>query len=101
MNDEWNISERRALECVRSGPYELRTGDRVCIRPRARADILDIALAGKTATIETIEQDFDDRVYLALTVDDDPGADLGEARMIGHRFYFRPEEVAPLDASKG
>ena len=35
-------------------------------RPRARADIIDIALTGKVATIETIEQDFDDRVYVRL-----------------------------------
>ncbi len=30
-----------------------------------------------TATVEAIEQDFEGRVYLAVTVDDDPGKDLG------------------------
>ncbi|HEY4310268.1 MAG TPA: hypothetical protein VGN12_12530 [Pirellulales bacterium] len=96
MNDPWDFSERRILECVQAGPYELRLGDRVRIRPRARADIFDMALAGKSATIDSIEQDFENRVYLALTIDDDPGADLGQARMIGHRFFFAPEEVEPV-----
>ena len=51
---------------------------------------------GKTATIEAIEQDYEGRVYLAVTVDDDPGKDLGALRQPGHRFFFQPEEVEPL-----
>ncbi len=74
----------------------LKPGDRVRLRPRGRADIFDIALAGMTATIEAVEQDFDGRVYLAVTVDDDPGKDLGALRQPGHRFFFAPEEVEPL-----
>ena len=31
-----------------------------------------------------------------MTVEDDPGRDLGEERQIGHRFFFSPEEVEPL-----
>ncbi len=54
---------------------------------------------GRRATIESIEQDFEDRVYLAVTVDDDPGRDLGLLRQPGHRFFFSPEEVEPLGAS--
>ena len=64
--------------------------------PGGRADIMDMALAGRTATVEAIEQDFEGRVYLAVTVDDDPGKDLGLLRQPGHRFFFRPEEVEPL-----
>ena len=70
-------------------------GDRVRLAA-ARADILDLVLAGKAATVEAIEQDFEGRVYLAVTVDDDPGKDLGMLRQPGHRFFFRPEEVEPL-----
>ena len=51
------------------------------------------------ATIESIEQDFEDKVYLAVTVDDDPGTDLGLLRQPGHRFFFSPDEVEPLGAS--
>jgi hypothetical protein len=32
----------------------------------------------------------------AVTVDDDPGRNLGAPRQPGHRFLFRPEEVEPL-----
>jgi hypothetical protein len=88
--------DRRRLECVHVGPAEIRAGDRVRLRPRGRADIMDLALAGLTATVESIEQDFEGRVYLAVTVDDDPGKDFGALRQPGHRFFFRPEEVEPL-----
>jgi hypothetical protein len=89
-------SDPKRLECIHVGRSEIRKGDRVRLRPRARADILDLALAGKTATVEAIEQDYDGRAYLAVTVDDDPGRDLGALRQPGHRFFFLPEEVEPL-----
>jgi hypothetical protein len=101
--DSWDIeADRRRVECVHIGAAEIRAGDRVRIKATAgmnpaarRADILDMALAGKTATVETIEQDYDGRIYLAVTVDDDPGRDLGMLRQPGHRFFFQPEEVEP------
>jgi hypothetical protein len=31
-----------------------------------------------------------------VTVDDDPGRDLGAEGNTGHRFFFAPEEVEPL-----
>jgi hypothetical protein len=94
---DWNPeADRRRLECLHIGPAEVRPGDRVRLRPRGRADILDLALAGKTATVQAIEQDYDGRAYLAVTVDEDPGKDLGALRQPGHRFFFSPEEVEPL-----
>jgi hypothetical protein len=89
-------ADRRTVECVHVGPAELREGDRVRLRPSGRADNLDLALMGRAATIESIEQDFEGRIYLAVTVDDDPGRDLGRLRQPGHRFFFRPEDVEPL-----
>ena len=95
--DNWGPEDdRRRLECIHVGPAEIRQGDRVRLRPRGRADIIDLALAGMTATVEAIEQDYEGRVYLAVTVDEDPGKDLGALRQPGHRFFFRPEEVEPL-----
>ena len=72
---------------------EFREGDRVRLRPRKQGDIFDIALNGKIAIVESVERDFEDRIHLAVTVEDDPGRDFGRARQIGHRFFFAPEEV--------
>jgi hypothetical protein len=77
---------------------EIRKGSRVMLWPRAGGDIMDIALAGKVAYVEGIEQDYEDRVYIAVTLEEDPGRDLGGDRILGHRFFFSPEEVVPLDS---
>ena len=99
---------RRMLERTEALPAEqilalhgarrsaFKAGDRVRLRPRRRADILDLALEGKEATIVAVEQDFEGRLHVAVTVKDDPGSDLGEAGFPGHRFFFRPEEVERL-----
>jgi hydrogenase maturation protease len=68
----------------------------VRLRPRRGGDIFDLALAGRTAVVEAIEQDMDDQITLAVVVEDDPGRDLGLARQPGHRFFFSPAEVEPL-----
>jgi len=79
---------------------ELQVGDMVIIRPKGRADVMDIALEGKIAVIESIEQDAEDRVYLALVLGEDPGRDLGLARQPGHRFFYGVNEVEPFRSSK-
>jgi len=94
---EWNpFVEPVTVESVRVCGVELRKGDRVRLWPQQRADILDLALTGKSAVIEAIEQDFEDQIHFAVVLDDDPGRDLGDLRQPGHRFFFRPEEVEPL-----
>ena len=74
----------------------IRVGERVRLRPKARADIFDLALAGRTATVRAVDLDFEDRVHLSVTVDDDPGADLGVQGLPGHRFFFFLDEVERL-----
>ena len=76
-------------------PFELSVGQRVCLNPKPRGDVFDLALKGKLATILSIERDFDDRVHVAVTLSDDPGGDLGAAGFPGHRFYFSREEIEP------
>ena len=73
-----------------------RAGTRVRLMPRRRADIFDLALAGRIATVRAVERDFEDRVYLSVTVDDDPGQDLGLSGQPGHRFFFFLDEVEVL-----
>ncbi len=76
-------------------PVGFHAGDRVRLRPRRGADILDIALEGKVGIVEAVERDFENRVHLAIVLEDDPGRDLGMLRQPGHRFFFTPEEVEP------
>lgn len=75
---------------------EIAVGQRVRLRPRGRSDIFDIALAGRLATVVGLERDLDGRRYVAVTVDDDPGRDLGAAGKPAHRFFFAPGEVEPI-----
>ena len=99
MNEwEWHMLEDRAtLEGVTLDGVELRPGDRVRLRPKAGGDIFDLALAGRTATIESIEQDYESQIHVAVVIDDDPGKDLGLLRQPGHRFFFSPQEVELLE----
>jgi predicted ABC-class ATPase len=98
MIGDWNPLEETkvAPESVRIDGIELRVGDRVLLCPTKKADIMDMALAGKVAVIEAIEQDFEDHIQLAVVLDDDPGREFGLMRQPGHRFFFSPEEVAPV-----
>jgi len=88
-----------SLARLRDGAGSIRVGTRVRLKPRPGGDIFDLALAGKTAVIEAIERDFEDRVHVAVTIDDDPGRDLGLSRFPGHRFFFSREEVDVIDGS--
>lgn len=56
---------------------------------------MDLALAGKSARIAALEEDFDGTTWVVVVLDDDPGRDLGMRGEPGHRFFFRPEEVEP------
>src|SRR5215813_4631395 len=95
MNEwEWQLLEDKTLLIVMSvGGVEFKPGDRVRLKPRAGGDVLDMALTGKTALIEAIEQDYEGQAHLAVVLDDDPGRDLGLLRQPGHRFFFSVEEV--------
>ena len=98
MNEwEWQLLEDKTiLNVVRIGDLEFKQGDRVRLKPRARGDVFDLALAGKTAVIEAIEEDYEGHAHLAVVLDDDPGRDLGMLRQPGHRFFFSVDEVEPL-----
>ena len=98
MIGDWNPLEeaKHAPEFVCVFGIELRVGDRVRLRPTKKADIMDLALRGKVAVIEAIEQNFEDQIQLAVVVDDDPGREFGIMRQPGHRFFFYPEEIEPL-----
>jgi hypothetical protein len=98
--DEDFFNPKTRLKSVLVDGVELKAGDRVRIRPQGRADVMDIALQGKAAVIESIEQDAENRIYLALVLDEDPGKDLGFLRQPGHRFFYGVNEVEPLQRNE-
>jgi hypothetical protein len=69
-------------------------GARVRLAPKRRADSMDFFLTGRTATVEAIHRDVENNAYVAVTVEDDPAADL-QGR-VGRYFYFYPEELELL-----
>jgi len=106
MNEwEWRLLEDKApTETLSIAGMEVKPGQRVRLHPGKRGDVMDIALAGKTAMIESIEQDYEGKFHVCVVADDDPGRDIGMMRQPGHRFFFDPEEIEPLfvdEASPG
>ncbi|MEA2227940.1 MAG: hydrogenase maturation protease [Solirubrobacteraceae bacterium] len=93
----WDELARPGPDTVVVAGVELRRRSRVRLRPRSRGDVFDVVLDGLTAVVEGIEQDMEGNIQLTVTVEDDPGRDLGERRQPGHRFFFSPDEVEPLD----
>ncbi len=98
MNEwEWQLLEDKpALEQVTVAGVKFAIGDHVRLHPRNGGDIMDFALAGKIGIIESIEQDYEGKVQVAIVMDEDPGKDLGMLRQPGHRFFFSPEEIESL-----
>jgi hypothetical protein len=93
----WNpFEERPPVDVVRVFGVNVRTGDRVRIWPQKKADIMDMAMEGKTAVVESIVQDLEDKIQFAVVLDDDPGRDLGMLQKAGHRFFFTPDEIEPI-----
>jgi len=95
MNEwEWQLLEDKpSLESVNVRGVEIRLQDRVRLHPKPGADMMDLALAGKIAIVESIEQDYEGQVQIAVVLEDDPGRDLGFLRQPGHRFFFHVEEI--------
>ena len=98
MNEwEWQLLEdKNPVESVEIQGAPVRRGDRVRLRPRAGGDVFDLALAGKIAAVESIEQDYEGNLHVCVVVEDDPGRDIGLMRQPGHRFFFAPNEIEPV-----
>jgi hypothetical protein len=74
---------------------EVAKGSRVLLTPgQKRTDAQDMFLAGRTATVAAVLLDVDGDTHVAVTLDDDPGADIAIAH--GRFRYFSPDELRPL-----
>ncbi len=66
---------------------------RLCTGHR-RTDAQDLLFVGRTATVEAVMQDVDGQDFFAVTIDDDPAAELH--RWYGRFHYYYPDEVELL-----
>jgi len=72
-------------------------GKKVILKPKKGRDAFDIFLKDKIGIVESVETDFEDRVYAAVVLEDDEGKDLGFDRKIAHRFFFDADEIEVLE----
>jgi hypothetical protein len=92
----WDPAADRSVspdtDTVEVGGVPVSRGSRVVLRPGARsADAQDMFLRGRTARVEAVLVDVDGRRHLAVTLEDDPAAELHQ--WYGRYLYFSPDEV--------
>jgi hypothetical protein len=78
----------------------VRLGDRVVLRLADRNDTYDRMLDGRSATIERIYLDYDDRTHFGVTIDDDPGQQLMRESGRFHFFFTGEFELIPPDPNR-
>jgi hypothetical protein len=66
-------------------------GSAVVLRPGPGGDAQDAFLDGAAATVQAVVHDVDGQVHVAVSLDDDPGADLQATH--GRYRWFRPDEL--------
>jgi len=82
-------------DSVQVGAVKVSRGSRVLLAPAGRTDAQDMFLAGREAKVAAVLFDVDENVHLAVTLVDDPAAELQNA--VGRYRYFSPDEVVPLE----
>jgi hypothetical protein len=82
------------MDCVFVDGTKVSKGSRVRLHPKRRADVWDVFLDGKLATVRAIHQDVENLMYVAVNVDDDPASDLHD--WYGRSLFFYPDEVEPV-----
>jgi hydrogenase maturation protease len=96
MRDDMTPPPRDAPATARTVVVDgvtLGRGSRVRLNPGRRADIFDLVLTGRTAEIDSVEEDMEGRIHVAVLLDGDAGRDFTTS--LGHRFFFSPEELTP------
>ncbi|MDQ1658451.1 MAG: hypothetical protein QOD41_3534 [Cryptosporangiaceae bacterium] len=80
---------------VTIGGVEVGRGSEVVLRPGLRGtDAQDMFLTGRTAIVEAVLFDVDGGTHVAVTLPDDPMAEL--QRGAGRFLYFSPAELEPV-----
>jgi hypothetical protein len=69
-------------------------GSLVRLHPSRRADAQDMFSAGREARVSAVHVDLDGETHVAVTLVDDPAAELHD--WYGRYLYFAPDELEPL-----
>jgi hypothetical protein len=98
--DDWWAAEAAApvspaTDGVVVSGTRVHRGSRVLLRPNRRADAQDMFLAGREAVVSAVHVDLDGDTHVAVTLVDDPAADLHD--WYGRHLYFAPDELRPLE----
>ena len=95
MND--SLEPAATVRAGPSSPWRRRVQGRryACDFGRWAGPTFSIWRSKENGAHRPIEQDFEDRVYVAVDIDDDPGRTL-VCEAPGHRFFFGVEEVELL-----
>ncbi len=86
------------VDAVRIAGVDVRKGTSVRLHPGRRADAHDMFLAGLTATVAAVFRDVDGNDHVAVTLDDDPAAEVFQWQK--RYLYFAPEEIEPVRRSE-
>ena len=85
-------------DTVNIGGVSVARGAKVRLRPGSRrSDAQDMFLAGRVADVQAVFHDLEDRMFLAVTLEDDPNADIQIQH--GRFLYFSPDEVEPVTSA--
>jgi hypothetical protein len=69
-------------------------GSLVKLHPNRRADAQDLFFADQTARVSAVHVDLDGETHVAVTLVDDPAAEMHD--WYGRYLYFAPDELEPL-----
>lgn len=72
-------------------------GKKVILKPKKNRDAFDIFLKDKIGIIESVEEDFENRLFAAVVLESDEGKDLGFDKKTAHRFFFELDEIEFLE----
>jgi hypothetical protein len=79
----------------------VQPGMRVRLHPSGRSGLEEQALRGRSAAVDRIDVDFEGRVFVAVVLDQAPGAEDEGAGEPGRKRYYRADEIEPLASPEG
>jgi len=97
--DDWWAAEAAAdvspeTDTVTVAGVLIAKGSLVRLHPSRRADAQDLFFADQLARVSGVHVDLDGETHVAVTLVDDPAAELHD--WYGRYLYFAPDELEPL-----